>query len=401
MPYNPSRLQYLFEKYLGNTCTVAELQEFWQLMGETPDNDPVATDIWQLWDTKAQQPVQVVDSGSNTYQRIQQQVAQWEKQQDAQTGPGTWYRSGWWKYAAAAVLILCMATTAYLVFNGRKITHERLVRLADTHITPGGNKAILTLADGSVIALDEAANGALATDGSAHIEKLADGQISYHDGAATGPTGFNTIATPRGGQYQVILPDGTKAWLNAASSLRYPTAFTGSERRIELTGEGYFEVAPNAAQPFYVTVNGMAVKVLGTHFNVSAYDDDDSMHTTLLEGAVEVEKGSGKQLLQPGQQAILKRNGTTITTRNVDTEAVVAWKNGVFTFDSDLAAIMRQIARWYDVTVDFKGNVASKSFTANIPRYRHISEVLTMLEYTKAVQFSIEGRKVTVAPYSH
>jgi ferric-dicitrate binding protein FerR (iron transport regulator) len=401
MPYNPSRLQYLFGKYLNNTCTVAELREFWQLMEATPENDPVATDIWQLWEATGiqQQPVDAAASGSSTYRRIQQQVAQWEKEQAAPYNPGPFYRGNWWKYAAAAVFILCMATTAYIVFNGRKTPNGHPARLADGHITPGGNKAVLTLANGSIIALDEAANGALAKDGAASIVKLADGQISYQEGEATGETGFNTIATPRGGQYQVILPDGTKAWLNAASSLRYPTAFTGKERRVTLNGEGYFEVVQNATQPFYVTVNGMEVKVLGTHFNVSAYDDDDSMHTTLLEGAVEVEKGADKQLLKPGQQAILHKNGNAITTRNVDTEAVVAWKDGVFTFDSDLAAIMRQIARWYDITVDFKGNVASKSFTATISRYHHISEVLTMLEYTKAVRFSIEGRKITVEPY--
>ena len=398
MPYNPSRLQYLFEKYLGNSCTTAELQEFWELMNEMPENDAVADRIWQLWEQEQEQ-TDVLNE--NTYERIQQRVANWEQQQELRERAGVRHRGYWWKYAAAAVFVFCMAGVAYLAFkNDRTTRGERSSRLADAHIAPGGNKAMLTLANGKVIVLDEAANGTLAIDGAASIEKLADGQISYHTGSAAGNIGFNTIATPRGGLFGVTLPDGTRAWLNAASSLRYPTAFTGADRSVELKGEGYFEVAPNATLPFYVTVNGMTVKVLGTHFNVSAYDDDDSAHTTLLEGAVEVVKAGTRQLLQVGQQAIVEKSGSAIMVRNADIDAVVAWKEGVFAFDGNLPGIMRQIARWYDVTVEFRGSVISKSFTATIPRYSHLSEVLTMLEYTKSVRFSIEGRKLIVEPYS-
>jgi transmembrane sensor len=220
---------------------------------------------------------------------------------------------------------------------------------------------------------------------------------------------YNTIAVPRGGRYQLLLPDGSHVWLNAASTLRYPSAFTGAQRRVELDGEAYFEVSSlpaspggggekTARMPFIVQVNGTEVEVLGTHFNIMAYKDEASINTTLLEGAVRVSKDDHHQLLKPGQQAQLHPSGAITLVKKADTEKAVAWKNGAFKFDgSDIGTIMRQAARWYDIDVEYKGKV-NEEFYGTIGQEMNLSQILSVLEKTGLVHFTIEGRKVTVLP---
>ena len=266
-----------------------------------------------------------------------------------------------------------------------------------TDVPPGGNKAVLTLADGSTITLDDAKNGALAQQGTTKVLKL-DGKLSY-DAAkrSTDQVYYNTIATPRGGQYEIVLADGTKVWLDAASSLRFPTAFAGGQRVVEITGEAYFEVAKNADMPFIVKVRNSEVQVLGTHFNIMAYKEEATIKTTLLEGSVRFVNEGSSSLLTPGQQSSLDRNGKLRIDNDIDLVEVMAWKNGFFRFEgSDIETVMRQLSRWYDVDVVYRNKGSVDLFHAEIPRNTNLSDALKALQLTGKVHFEIEGREIIV-----
>jgi ferric-dicitrate binding protein FerR (iron transport regulator) len=274
---------------------------------------------------------------------------------------------------------------------------------------PGANKAFLQLADGSTITLDDSATGMLAQQGATKILKLNNGQLQYNSSTqVNAPILYNTISTPRGGQYHVILPDGSKVWLNAASSLRFPTAFQGNTRMVQLTGEAYFEVVHNSKMPFKVSVppppgetGGAEVEVLGTHFNVMGYDNENTISTTLLEGSVRVsqqaaDKGSPVLQLKAGQQANLHKGSSECKVQEVDTDAVVAWKNGMFQFNSaDIQTIMRQIERWYDVEVTYKGRIPDGHYSGIVPRDNNLLKVLRIFEESD-LKFTIEGKKLSV-----
>ena len=271
-------------------------------------------------------------------------------------------------------------------------------------IAPGGNKTILTLANGKKIIIKNAQNGLLAKEGTSAINKTHEGTIIYQrspngNGQNPEPVSYNTITIPRGGEYQaIILPDGSKVLVNSASSLRYPTAFPGNERKIELTGEAYFEVVKNPSKPFRVICNDQMVEVLGTHFNINSYDDEPAIKTTLLEGKVKVTATSDNavKILLPGQQAVL--NASSFTVNPVDTEEAIAWTNGKFMFNNDnIVYIMREISRWYNVEVDFSGPIPTSGFYGGTPRSKNVSEVLNTLQLTGKVHFKIEGRKITVS----
>lgn len=207
---------------------------------------------------------------------------------------------------------------------------------------------------------------------------------------------YNTISTPRGGQYQLQLPDGSKVWLNAQSSLRFPARFIGNERLVTLTGEGYFEVAKDKAHPFKISINNMQVEVLGTHFNVMGYNDEPATTTTLLEGSVKIIKGGSVQKIVPGEQAIVKDG---IRVAKVNAEEAIEWKNGNFNFSHEkLGSIMRRISRWYDVDIAYSQRTTGATFVGTIPRSTNITEVLKYLELTGLVHFKIEERRVTVMP---
>lgn len=268
-------------------------------------------------------------------------------------------------------------------------------------LVAGHNQALLTLADGSTVVLGQAGAGLVAQQGRSRVVKTAAGQLRYASGpaaAAGAPLLYNTVATPRGGQYQLTLPDGSRVWLNAASSLRFPAAFGGGERRVTLTGEAYFEVAKDAAHPFRVAARGAEVTVLGTHFNVNAYADEPALAATLLEGAVRLRQGTWQVLLRPGQQG-QPRPDSTWLVRPVATDQAVAWKNGYFVFDDEpIEAIMRQVARWYDVDVQYQGALTDKDFNGRVSRFKDAADVLRVLELTGAVHFTTQGRRITVRP---
>lgn len=306
-------------------------------------------------------------------------------------------------WAAAAILILALITAAYFIWRPEQPAADpvKAVLPAVQDIAPGGNRATLTLGDGSVVILDSTASGWSQLQGNSQVEKLGEGSLAYRPGTAAGeaPVMYNTITTPRGGQYQVTLSDGTKVWLNAASSIRFPVIFSGPERRVEVTGETYFEVAKNPVRPFRVRAGQTEVEVLGTHFNLNAYDDESAIRTTLLEGKVKVsvpESGQSPRFLSPGQQSGIQPGGRVTISDRVDTEEAVAWIHGRFQFKStDLRTILRQIARWYDVDIEYRGAV-DLHFTGQLTRNQHVSKVLETLALTGEVKFSIQNRKIIV-----
>ena len=308
----------------------------------------------------------------------------------------------WTLRMAAACVVGLLVTGAFLWLNNNSkqtvSNTQANNKKYKNDIQPGGNKAVLTLADGSTIVLDDAKNGVLTHQGNTKVTK-ENGKIDYN-ASVTGSDKilYNTISTPRGGQYQVELPDGSKVWLNAASSLRFPTAFAGKERRVEISGEVYFEVAKNKAMPFIVSVNGAEIQVLGTHFDVMAYNDEPMLKTTLLEGAVKFVKDGNYTMLKPGQQSQLTKNGQLKVVSDVNLTTAVAWKNGFFDFEGlDFETIARQLSRWYDVDVIYNRKI-DDLFYAEIPRNTKLSDVLKALELTGKVHFEIEGKKIIVLP---
>lgn len=294
--------------------------------------------------------------------------------------------------AAAAILLLISVA----IYTARKTNNTSISGKGKTdgEIVPGSDKAMLTLTDGSVIILDSTGSRAI-KQGNTAISQHS-GQLQYLQQDQETVSGLNTLTTPRGGQYRLRLPDGSDIWLNAASSITYPTAFTGSRRKVAITGEVYMEIARNENMPFEVSVNGIEITVLGTRFNVNAYKDEPSITTTLLEGAVKVSRGNNDQLLMPGQQEQLLPNGKIEIVNDIDTASVVAWKNGMFSFnDADIPAVMRQVNRWYDAEIVYQSEV-SQHFMGSIPRTVPISKLLTMLELTGRLHFRIDGRKIIV-----
>lgn len=314
-----------------------------------------------------------------------------------------------WFLAAAAVVLFVVGTGAYLLLLRRP--DHTIARQQPVHpvndVAPGGNKAILTLAGGRQIVLDSAADGLLAQQGTVSVQKLDDGQLAYSSANEhEKPTniGNNVLSTPRGGQYKLRLPDGTRIWLNSASSITYPVAFGRAERSVTISGEAYFEVAPDPRKPFLVRVNDLDVKVLGTSFNINAYGDEPGINTTLLQGGVAVSRRGGRVVLKPGQQARATNGAATVNggvtiSQAVDLEQVMAWKNGLFKFSgTSLSEIMRQVQRWYDVDVVFAGETEKMTFSGRMPRREYVSQVLKMLEETGAAHFTIEGRTIKITP---
>jgi ferric-dicitrate binding protein FerR (iron transport regulator) len=315
------------------------------------------------------------------------------------------------RWVAAASIIVMLGVGGYLVFfrssfdsaqdDGRKVATMHDVA------APKETRAVITLADGTKVYLDSVNNGTIAQQNDVNVVKSENGAISYQPLAASkGEVVYNTLFNPRGSKViDMTLSDGSHVWLNAGSSVKYPVAFIGTERKVEITGEAYFEVAHDASKPFIVSKGETSVTVLGTHFNVNAYDDEESLKVTLLEGSVRVGIGNpelgirkGKEVtIKPGEQAVVGVGNSELgIRRNIDLDEVMAWKNGLFSFNNtDLKTVMRQVARWYDVDVEYQGNIPSKKFVGEIDRTMPVSKVLQMMEYI-GVKFKIEGKKVTV-----
>jgi len=303
----------------------------------------------------------------------------------------------WKRLAVAASIALMLATGAYVLFMNKP---GQQTAKTETHgqfkndVAPPTNKATLTLASGKVIVLDSTGNGSLAAQGAGNASKENDLELVYDSNATA--VEYHTLSIPRGSRpMQLQLADGSQVWLNAASSITYPTVFTGTERKITMTGEAYFEVAHNAAKPFIVSKNEVSVQVLGTHFNVNAYDDEADIKVTLLEGSVKAANNNNSIIIKPGEQAVLTAG--EIKAMSVDIDEVMAWKNGIFNFNrQDITGIMRQLSRWYDAEIIYQGDKPEDLFSGIIKRNNNISQVLKLLEQTNRVHFKIEDRKIIV-----
>jgi transmembrane sensor len=303
----------------------------------------------------------------------------------------------WYHYVAAAMLLFAGTATFYLINSSSNNTISKRYK---NNIKPGFEQATLTLANGNVINLGKLANQPVIHEHGVNIQRAADGVLLYSfkptGGSSNTNTTENIIRTPRGGQFQVILSDGSHVWLNTASSLTFPVKFSSTHRIVKLTGEAYFEVAKNTKSPFSVITSNQEVKVLGTHFNINAYADEPEIRTTLLEGKVNVITPSKSIIIKPGEQAVTIKGN--ISTKPADMEEIMAWKNGLFLYNQqNLEAIMRQVSRWYNVDVVFEDeDIKSQLFSGALSRFKNISEILEVLETTGSVHFKIEGRRVTV-----
>ena len=304
----------------------------------------------------------------------------------------------WYRVAAAAAILLALSVGGYWLTRNKAIPKNDLAQQHD--LAPGGNKAILTLANGQKIVLNDSKTGIIAKQGSAIINKTTEGEVVYQhkqDDNQQTQAALNLISTPRGGQYHVVLADGSQVWLNAASSIKYPTLFNGNTREVEITGEVYFEVAHQANKPFKVHCNGQVVTVLGTHFNINAYTNEGAIKTTLLQGSVMVSTGKQQVTLKPGQQANNVTNGLT-KIENADVDLAIAWHKGLFQFkDADVPTLMRQLSRWYDVDIDYEGSIPDAHFSGKIQRNYGGLKVSNILSYAN-IHFKIQDHKIIVLP---
>ena len=383
-----NRLKYLLEQYAADASTPEETRELLEWIKDLEDDTQLREKVKELWtDHDLNGPLPQTD-WNTIYARIGDMPVIGRQ------------RSVWPRVWAAAAVVALLSAGSYFIFNKRV---EQPIAATEKQqpgngLVPGGDRAVLTLANGEQVILDSAGNGALAQQGNIKVIKLNDGRLSYSSPKdKPAEVLYNTISTPRGGQYQVVLSDGSKVWLNAASSLRFPVSLAGDERTVTLSGEGYFEVAHNAAKPFTVSVNGVEVHVLGTHFNINAYDNEPDTKVTLLEGAVKVSSATlAPVLMQPGQQA--KISDKIAIDKNVDLNMVVAWKNGTFNFkNADVSAVMRQAERWYDIRVEYPYGMPRDTLNGGISRDVKLSEFLDIIRYSD-IRATIRDGVVEIRP---
>lgn len=369
----------LFQKYLDSTISLQELNLLRQAILAEEDKDKMDALLKQAFSDN-----RLVIHGDDDPEVMYLDFLNRVKQ------PAISVMRFRWMAVAACLLLLGTGTW----FLTRTIQKNVPVPMAKTDIPAGGNKAILTLSGGQQIVLDSSRQGNVVNLGNIQITKTASSELKYQAlaPAAGGPIVYNTLSTPRGGQYQLTLQDGTKVWLNAASSLKYPMSFNGPERVVELTGEGYFEVARNIKQPFIVRFNGVEIKVLGTEFNVMAYNDEPGgSQTTLINGGVAVSVGAERRLLSPGEAAVVDGR---IRVKEVDVQPVIAWKNGEIALNNeDLASVMRQISRWYDVNVSFNGAVPRWRTGGMVKRNVNLSALLAFFE-ENGLHSTVNGRNI-------
>lgn len=313
-----------------------------------------------------------------------------------------------WRFAAAAIVILAAGGAAFWGYQHRSPVSASIPQTAiaksANDVLPGTNRAILTLSNGQQINLDDSKNGVVASQGNMNVTKLADGQLAYNKASEEKSSSavYNVLSTPRAGQFSLTLPDGSKVWLNNATTIRYPVAFTGNSREVELNGEAYFEIAKDPSRPFRVALHKgsrtSTIEVLGTSFNIMAYEDENAERTTLVEGSVRFVAEGTSTLLKPEEQSVLDQNGGLKTLHNVNVGEVTAWKNGFFHFDhASLETTMRQLARWYDIDVEYTGTIKPQEYMGKIQRNLPLSAVLKGLARDD-IHFELEGRKLLVKP---
>lgn len=401
MPISQDRLAYLLDAYSRRKATEAEEQELFALIKEN--------NIPQAFNDHIQQLIQDFDHKelhpSVEWESLYQQIQDKAWPEGEKETVKILRRSIWPRIAVAACILLILGAGAYFwppsSIPPKNIVVNSKPTPLNNDVSPGMNGAILTLANGSHVILDSAGNEMLDAQGSAKLQNR-NGQLSYHNELAAkgGEVLYNTMTTAKGRQYRLMLADGSKVWLNASSSITYPTSFTGNQRKVTITGEAYFEIAHDVTKPFSVSANGTEVLVLGTHFNINAYSDEADVKTTLLEGKVKISStDNGKwSMLKPGQQASISHESNKIVVEAVDLQEVVAWKDGLFIMKkADISSIMRQIARWYDVEIFYPDGVPPGKISGDLPRNMNLSKVLEVMELS-GFHFAIEGKKVVVRP---
>lgn len=391
------RQKLLLQKYLENRCTPEEAAQVLAWMGKDEYNEEQRDAILHLLRSNPEMNGEVL---KNLDERLRLNFEDISRR-IGENKPAK-KRYLFFYMQAAAILLLVTGVVFFTLYNRPVSSTASNKKYSGHSIVPGGNKAILTLADGSTVTLEDAKDGSLVQQGGATVVKAGD-KLVYNKNAA-GPVQavFNTVSTPRGGQYRITLPDGTNVWLNAATSLTYPTIFTGKERIVELKGEAYFEVAASFSAtkqkiPFIVKAEDNEVTVLGTHFNVNAYKDEEAIKTTLIEGSVKVSNGSSEILIKPGEQARQKNGTKLLELHHPDLEEVLAWKDGKFLFNNaDAKSIVRQISRWYDVDIEYKSDLSGIYFSGGLSKKDQIEELIELLELSGRMKFEINGRKLLV-----
>lgn len=395
-------IEDLFQRYLSNECTPEEIRRLLKYFDAEENEELLRSLIRRQSNLIDYSPLVSTESSESLLDQSFSNIKKTIASDNKNIKPASLYKLNWFKMSAAATVIFLILGAAFYFLHEKKeiiVAHNSHIRTIQD-IPAGSNNAVLTLDNGATIVLDTAANGTLANQGNIKVLKM-NGQLAYNKtGNMNVKPVYNTITTANGNQYQLILIDGSKVWLNAASSIRFPTSFTGTERKVEITGEAYFEVTKNPNKPFRVDFKNEAgekdeIEVLGTHFNVNTYGDEPDMKTTLLEGSVKIKAGNKIQMLSPGQQALLSSNGIEIK-KNVDLDQVMAWKNGYFLFDNtDIYTLMRQVSRWYNVEVSFEGKVTPDGFSGKILRNVPLSKFIKVLELND-VNVRSEGRKLTL-----
>jgi hypothetical protein len=387
-----SRLQYLFNNYLDKRITSPEKEELMSLIAKTENDELIRAFISKVADETGEE-IDISDATANT---ILTAIIQADKIYSPSVHRIHFLKTSWFRYAAAVLLLIGGGTYIYLHTRPSDLSSPQGIPVASANdIQPGGNKAILTVGN-QVIDLSSDKTGIAVNN-----------TIAYTDGEKLGPSAvipgsardFLQLTTPRGGQYQAVLPDGSKVWLNAASSIKFPSKFTGANREVEVTGEVYLEIAKNTKQPFRVKANGTEIHVLGTSFNINAYTDEAAVKTTLIDGSVRVSLAGAPNsaLLIPGQQALVSGQQQGIEVQAADVQQALAWKNGLFNFNNaDLPTVMRQLERWYDITVKYEGNIPSFEFRGGMDRKVNLSAVLKFLENMQ-VKYRMNGRTLIIS----
>ncbi|HUP13427.1 MAG TPA: FecR family protein [Niastella sp.] len=407
-------LEYLLNRYANKTCTVEEKEELMQLLQESGNDEA----LQQLIDKMLEERPAIHSMPEKDAQAVLQAIFEADETPVVQMETRPVRKISLGRIAAAASVLLILTVAGWYMLN-RSSHDATTAAVIKNDVAPGGNKALLTLANGSTIVLDNAANGVVAEEGNATVVKLKNGQLVYKtDKDQTrrqGEVTYNTLSTPKGGEYKIVLPDGSEVWLNAESSITYPTTFNSKERKVQVTGEAYFEVAKLATVkegkrvPFLVDIKNKKtggdmgqVQVLGTHFNINAYHDEKAVKTTLLEGKVKITQSvidNGQSaILKPGEQAVLTHDARLTVNDHIDVNKVMAWKNGVFLFEkADIQTVMRQLSRWYDVEVVYKRDIQKDDpLFFEVKRNTNLSDVLRVLNLAGGAKFTIEDKKIIV-----
>lgn len=392
MQEQQNRFLFLYRRFIQDQATSAEVREFWELADGLQDDETVKDAMYQLFEEPVPEQVEQKD---------------WTKASRRILGSAKRSlitRSVYWAAAASVICVLLAGT--YVFMGDRKeaappVVAKIAIAKQQDILPPAVSYATITLANGQRMAIDSLKSGQLARQNNIALANSAEGVIQYIAGEKNGPVElvYNTLTNPKGSRVvNAVLNDGTRVWLNAASSITYPVAFEGSARQVDVTGEAYFEVAHDPDRAFVVRTGSLSTRVLGTHFNVNSYPDGDDIKVTLLKGSVKVISANGSSaVIHPGEQAVQGGDAKISIKRAVNMEDVVAWKSERFSFNDDnIKDIMKEVSRWYDVEIEYRGSVDDLNFGGNMSRQKNISELLKRLEATKAVTFKVEGKKVTV-----